>query len=58
VQRSQAHDAVKLLGAMRDLAKAVIIALADSDLIEDKPGRGMGCPGFSRATIRLVLPLT
>jgi hypothetical protein len=38
VQRSQAHDAVKLLSVMRVLAKAVIIALADSDLIEDKPG--------------------
>jgi hypothetical protein len=38
VQRSQAHDAVKLLSVMRVLAKAVIIALADSDLSEDKPG--------------------
>jgi hypothetical protein len=38
VQRSQAHDAVKLLSVMRVLAGAVILALADSGLIEDKPG--------------------
>jgi hypothetical protein len=37
VQRSQAHDAVKLLSVMRVMAKAVLIALGDSDLIEDKP---------------------
>jgi hypothetical protein len=35
---ARAHDAVKLLSVMRVLAKAVIIALADSGLIEDKPG--------------------
>jgi hypothetical protein len=38
VQRSGAHDAVKLMTAMRVMARAVIPALADSDLIEDKPG--------------------
>jgi hypothetical protein len=38
VQRSQAHDAVKLLSVMRVMARAVILALADSCLIEDKPG--------------------
>ena len=38
VQRSQAHDAIKLLGSMRDMAQAVILALADSNLLEDKPG--------------------
>jgi hypothetical protein len=37
VQRSQTHDAVKLLSVMRVMAKAVILALADSGLIEDKP---------------------
>jgi hypothetical protein len=38
VQRSEAHDAVKLLSVMRVMAQAVILALADSGLIEDKPG--------------------
>jgi hypothetical protein len=38
VQRSQAHDAVKLLSVMRVMAKAVILVLADSDLIEEQPG--------------------
>ena len=38
VQRSQAHDAIRLLNVMRVLARAVIIALADSGLLEDKPG--------------------
>ena len=38
VQRSQAHDAMKLLEVMRVMAEAVIIALADSGLVEDKPG--------------------
>ncbi|HWY84442.1 MAG TPA: hypothetical protein VNY10_21345 [Roseiarcus sp.] len=38
VQRSQAHDAVKLLSVMRIMAKAVILGLADSGLVEDKPG--------------------
>jgi hypothetical protein len=38
VQRSEAHDAVKLLSVMRVMAQAVILALADSGLIKDKPG--------------------
>jgi hypothetical protein len=38
VQRSEAHDAVKLLSVMRVMAEAVILALADSGLIQDKPG--------------------
>jgi hypothetical protein len=38
VQRSQAHDAVKLMSTMRVMARAVIPVLADSDLIEDQPG--------------------
>jgi hypothetical protein len=38
VQRSQAHDAVKLLSVMRVMADAVIIALADSALLKDQPG--------------------
>ena len=38
VQRSQAHDAIKLLNVMRVMARAVIIALTDSGLLEDKPG--------------------
>jgi hypothetical protein len=32
------RDAVKLMTAMRVMAKAVLIAIADSDMIEDKPG--------------------
>jgi hypothetical protein len=40
VQRSGAHDAIKLLDVMRVMARAVILALAepDSGLIEDRPG--------------------
>jgi hypothetical protein len=38
VQRSQAHDAIRLLNVMRVLARAVIIALSDSGLLEGKPG--------------------
>ena len=38
MQRSGAHDAVKLLDVMRVVARAVILGLADSDLLEDKPG--------------------
>ena len=38
VQRSQAHDAVKLLDVMRVMARAVIVALTDSGLLEDQAG--------------------
>ena len=40
VQRSGAHDAVKLMMVMRVMAKAVIIALAEpgSGLLQDQPG--------------------
>jgi hypothetical protein len=38
VQRSEAHDAIKLLNVMRVMAKAVLFAIADSDMIEGKPG--------------------
>jgi hypothetical protein len=38
VQRSHAHDAVKLLEAMRVMARAVLLVLPDSRLFEDTPG--------------------
>ena len=56
VQRSQAHDAVKLLSVMRVMAKAVILALADSGLIEDKP-RVLKVP-FTGGIAVLELPET
>ena len=38
VQRSGAHDVVKLLNVMRVMARAVIIGLAGNGLLEDQPG--------------------
>jgi hypothetical protein len=38
VQRSEAHDAVKLLDVMRVMARAVLVALPESDLSQGKPG--------------------
>jgi hypothetical protein len=38
VQRSQAHDAIRLLNVMRVMARAVIIVLTDSSLLKDQPG--------------------
>jgi hypothetical protein len=38
VQRSQAHDAIRLHNVMRVMARAVIIVLTDSSLLKDQPG--------------------